>query len=118
MTGVFSPFFERSDFTCKCGCGKDQVDAELLYVLVDLRNALGPVAITSANRCTAHNARVGGGKRSQHLYSKAADIKVTGVKPSEVHTYLTTRYPDKYGIGLYNSFIHIDVRASKARWSK
>ena len=26
------------------------------------------------------------------------------------------KYPDKYGIGMYSSFTHIDTRRTKARW--
>ena len=51
-----------------------------------------------------------------HLTGKAADIKVSGISPSEVHKYLTGKYQGEYGIGKYNSFTHIDVRDGCARW--
>ena len=35
-----------------------------------------PVTITSAYRTPAHNAKAGGAKFSQHLYGRAADIRV------------------------------------------
>ena len=30
--------------------------------------------------------------------------------------YLTKKYPDTLGIGVYNTFVHADCRAKKARW--
>jgi hypothetical protein len=29
---------------------------------------------------------------------------------------IDTTYPNKYGLGLYKDFVHIDVRSKKARW--
>ena len=50
-----------------------------------------------------------------HLYGKAADIKVQGIAPSEVAKYAETLL-DEGGIGIYNTFTHIDVRSTKSRW--
>ncbi|MBR3569238.1 MAG: hypothetical protein IKN96_00345 [Oscillibacter sp.] len=44
------------------------------------------------------------------------NISVKGVPPEKVYAYLTGKYPNKYGIGKYQTFTHIDVRPSKARW--
>ena len=109
--------FKRSEFACKDGCGSDTVDAELLHVLHELRHLYNtPVRITSGHRCARQNADVGGAGGSQHLQGKAADIKVDGVEPQDVYEYLCQRYPDKYGIGNYKRWTHIDVRSNKARW--
>ena len=115
--GDISKNFDRKEFGCKCGCGLDDVDSELVLALQRLRNWWRrPVSINSACRCEAHNAAIGGSKNSQHLLGKAADITVQGVSPEEVHRYLSETYPDKYGIGKYSTFTHIDVREKKARW--
>lgn len=112
-----SQHFIRREFECQCGCGTDTVDAELLFILDDLRSLLGvPVTITSGYRCEIHNKDVGGANNSQHLIGKAADIRVNGYSPKDVYELLDQLYPDKYGIGLYQNWIHIDVRSSKARW--
>lgn len=111
-------YFKRKEFACKCGCGTSTVDAELLNVVSDVREHFGkPVVITSGHRCLKHNTAVGGAKGSMHLTGKAADIKVVGVDPADVHAYLVNKYPDKYGIGRYSNFTHIDVRDAKARWA-
>ena len=120
----YTPFeqlhFKRREFACKCGCGFDAVDAELLSVLEQLRTALGnrAVSITSACRCDNHNRKVGGARNSVHKLGKAADIKVTGITPAKVADYLERTYPGRYGIGRYRSFTHIDVRNSVARWGQ
>ena len=114
---MLNKYFKRSEFACRCGCGTSTVDAELLEVITDVREHFGkPVIINSGHRCAAHNAKVGGAKNSVHLTGKAADIRVSGLVPSEVANYLDKKYPDKFGIGRYPSFTHIDVRDGKARW--
>jgi uncharacterized protein YcbK (DUF882 family) len=115
---VLNKYFKRSEFACRCGCGTSTVDAELLHVITDVREYFGrPVIINSGHRCAAHNTKVGGAKNSVHLTGKAVDIRVSGVHPIGVHKYLSDKYPEKYGIGMYSSFIHIDVRDGKARWN-
>ncbi|EAZ2866630.1 DUF882 domain-containing protein [Salmonella enterica] len=115
---MISKYFKRSEFACKCGCGQDTVDAELLAILEDVREHFGkPVIINSANRCPTHNKRVGGASKSVHLTGKAADIVVKGVAPDIVHAYLTAKYSGKYGIGKYNTFTHVDSRSKESRWN-
>jgi uncharacterized protein YcbK (DUF882 family) len=114
---VDSTYFKRSELACKCGCGKDTVDADLLKALEDVRLYFNsPVIINSGNRCESYNKSIGGKPNSQHLVSKAADIIVKGVSPEVVHKYLLEKYLDKYGIGCYTLFTHIDVREGAARW--
>lgn len=112
-----SKYFKPQEFACKCGCGTKDVKEELLVVLDDVREHFGvPVVITSGHRCAKHNAAVGGAKESQHVLGTAADIKVSGVAPKKVQEYLLKKYPSKYGIGVYPSWVHIDVRPTAARW--
>ena len=115
--GDLSAHFSRAEFACRCGCGFDVVDAGLLAVLDRVREHFGvPVTINSAARCGDHNLRVGGGSRSQHLLGKAADIVVHGYGPGDVVDILYTLYPDRLGIGRYDSFVHVDSRSKPARW--
>ena len=119
MMGDLSENFSRHEFTCKCGCGKDTVDYELLAILEAVRgNFKAPVTINSGNRCIQYNLRVGGSDFSQHKLSKAADITVKGIEPMAVAAYLNARYPDYYGIGTYKTFTHVDSRTGKARWDQ
>lgn len=112
-----SNHFSRAEFACKCGCGFNTVDAELITILEDLREQFKrPVRINSACRCEKYNARVGGAKNSQHLTGKAADITVDDISPMGVYSYLIGKYPERFGIGRYKTFTHTDSRSNKARW--
>jgi uncharacterized protein YcbK (DUF882 family) len=116
---MLSNNFSRAEFKCRCGkCDYDTVDAELIEVLQSLRDYMGlSIVITSGNRCPEHNENIGGSKSSYHIRGRAADIQIKGVSPSVVQGYLKTAYPDKFGIGCYSSFTHIDTRTNKGRWN-
>ena len=105
--------FAQKDFRCD----KVIVDTELIDVLEDIRAHFNkPVIVTSGYRTPEYNTKVGSVKNSQHTKGTAADIKVSGIPAKEVQEYLKNKYPDKYGIGSYLNFTHIDIRAKKARW--
>ncbi len=111
-----SEHFSRNELACKCGCGQDTVDVALLPVLERVRDHFdSPTSVTSGNRCTEYNKRVGGAKNSQHLIGKAADIKVKGVNPVDVYNYLDASHSG--GLGSYPGFTHVDSRDQRARWS-
>lgn len=108
--------FTRGEFACKCGCGFNAVDIELLYVLQDLRDwANAGVAINSGNRCPPYNAKVGGAAQSMHTKGMAADIAVAKKSPKEVGDYLAKKYSGKYGVKVYPTWTHIDVRPTQWR---
>ena len=112
---MISKHFRRREFACKCGCGQDTVDAALLVVLERIREHFNaPIRISSGNRCTAYNRKVGGAVRSQHLISRAADIQVIGREPSEVYAWISTWHVG--GLGRYATFTHVDTRNSRVRW--
>lgn len=113
-----SAHFARKEFACRCGCGFDTVDAELLDVLESVREEFGlPIRVTSGCRCHTHNAREGGGKNSQHLFGRAADIHINGVNSVEIAKFIDDTYGDKYGVGVYSTWVHIDTRSNgPARW--
>jgi len=116
---IMSSFFTRAEFACKCGCGFDVVDTELLTVLSNLRAKFDkPVTINSGCRCREYNKTVGGNYNSKHLVGKAVDVKVKDVEADEVAEYFLSVYPDSYGIGRYVGRTHIDVRDYKSRWDK
>ena len=115
--GDISTHFNRSEFACKCGCGLDTVDTELVDVLEDIRRQFGAsITINSGNRCEVYNRFIGGALKSQHPLSRAADIVVDGVDPKDVQDYIDEAWPDSLGMGRYNTFTHIDSRSTKARW--
>ena len=108
--------FKVKEFACQDGSDPIFIDSELVSVLQKIRNHFGKaVTITSAYRTPTHNKKVGGTTYSQHLYGKAADIKIQGIAPKDVAEYAETLL-DEGGIGIYNTFTHIDVRSTKSRW--
>ncbi len=116
--GDLSENFSRHEFGCRCGCGFDTVDAELLVLLQQARDHFkASIRIVSGCRCAAHNTKVGGAAGSQHLYGRAADIACAGASPAELYAFFASRYPDRYGLGRYATWAHIDSRSGgPARW--
>lgn len=114
--GDIAKHFNRVEFACRCGCGFDTVDAELLKVLETLRDAVNQsVHITSGCRCLKYNRRVGSRDTSQHTLGRAADIQILGLRPSDIFARLNEAYPGQYGLGLYNTFVHIDTKTGGPR---
>ena len=109
--------FRVREFACTDGSDPIFIDTELVEVLQKIRDHFGKsVTITSAYRTPTKNKAVGGTTYSQHLYGKAADIKVSGISPKTVASYAETILKGEGGIGTYDTFTHIDVRSTKSRW--
>ena len=117
--------FNSNELDCKCNdsdCTETRIDLSLLNLLQYLRDSMGRINITSAFRCETHNERVGGSKNSQHKLGTAADIvplesditlKEFQQEVRRLHK-LSGELP--MGLGLYNTFTHIDTRPGKAFW--
>jgi len=94
---------------------------KLAYNLQVLRDELKkPIHINSGYRHPAYNKRIGGAKFSQHLTASASDITVRDITPKKLaRTILKLIKQGKMnegGVGLYNGFVHYDIRGKKARW--
>lgn len=113
---VNTAHFKDAEFKCK-HCGEVKLDQHLIAVLELLRlRFCKPIIITSGYRCEIHNNNIGGAPKSKHIDGIAVDIKVKGISPSLVFDFLDDTFPNCYGVGLYSSWVHIDVRQEKARW--
>ena len=118
--------FKIKEFECKGGCDMPLEVYENIIKLASqlqfLRDYTGrPITINSAYRCPDHNAKVGGSKTSQHLLGKAADITIQSLKPAEVFVLIEDLIDMGHllqgGLGLYDTFVHYDIRKTKARWN-
>ena len=115
-------YFKEEEFACNDAnkTPAPYIDKELVAILTDLREFFGvPVHITSSYRTPVYNKAVGGVDKSHHLYNDdgaASDIQVKGTRPQEVYDYLDAKYPNTFGIGLYDNFVHVDSRKIRGRW--
>lgn len=115
-----SGHFSSRDFDCRCffpECEDTLISTELVDALEVLAKQFGSIQINSGYRCKAHNKEVNGEPGSYHVQGMAADIV-----PMFAELDLVINFADKLepfasgGIGIYNSFCHLDVREGKARW--
>jgi uncharacterized protein YcbK (DUF882 family) len=76
--------------------------------------------IPSPARCRDHNLAIGSNDESQHIRCNAMDIKIYAngiqIPPGTVYQYFNDIYPHSMGVGLYDTFTHIDSREKRARW--
>ena len=105
--------FTNDEFRCKC-CEELPVtgmNTKLLDSLDELRDKVGKsVFVSSGYRCSSHNDTVGGVKGSYHTLGMAADIFVVGLLPVELaRICLLCGFT---GLGIYDTFVHVDVRES------
>lgn len=110
--------FTVKEFACSDGTDTVFISLALVNLLQKIRGHFGKaVIINSAYRTEAHNKSIGGATYSQHKYGLAADIHINGVTPKEIAAYVETLMPSSGGIGIYKSFVHVDVRQVKSRWN-
>lgn len=111
------PNFLVREFSCNDGSDVVFISPDLVEILQQIRDHFkAPVSINSGYRTPAYNKKVGGATYSQHLYGMAADIVVKGVEPKKVYAYADSLLPCTGGVGLYKTFVHVDVRKAKSRW--
>lgn len=119
--------FSKQEFESKDGALMGTVALHNVKKLAEnlqrLRDFLGvPIHINSGYRSFEHNKRIGGRKGSFHVKGMAADIAVKNMKPKKVRKAILELIKvggmSEGGIGLYNGFVHYDIRGVKARWDE
>lgn len=117
--GDLTKNFDRSEFACKCGCGFDTIDGDLVGRLQNMRDALGPLRISSGCRCAKRNAEVGGAKDSAHVAGHAVDLILK--RPADKYAVIQEAFRQGIrGIGVYASqplIVHLDM-APADRWPR
>jgi uncharacterized protein YcbK (DUF882 family) len=111
--------FELEEFDCHDG---KKVPDHLIPNVVELcrnleiiRESAGnkSIKILSGYRTVEYNKRVGGKPTSQHLFAKAADIKIDGMTPGEVNELILKLMAQgkikNGGLGSYPGFTHYDI---------
>lgn len=87
------------------------LNPKLMALLARVQSHFGEALhIISGCRSKAHNRRVRGAKRSQHLHCKAADFQIPGVSKHRLAAFLKNM-PGRGGVGVYcrSSYVHLDV---------
>ena len=70
--------FERSEFTCQCGCGTNEIESWFVDDLERIRIESGiPMKVTSGYRCPDHPIEVEKDAPGPHAEGLAADISVS-----------------------------------------
>jgi len=123
--------FKLKEFKCKgnikgCDC---QMPLEVYENIIKLSSQLQflrdytgrPITVNSGYRCPEYNAKISGSsKKSQHMLGKASDITIQSLKPAEVFMIIEDLIDMGHmlqgGLGLYDTFVHYDIRKTKARW--
>ena len=101
---LLSPNFRVREFACRDGSDPVFIDSALVDLLQRIRDHFGqPVTITSGYRTAAHNAEV------------AVDALADYAETLLPGTGGIGRYPEKKGRAC--GWVHLDVRAAKARWT-
>ena len=96
-------------------CAETPIDEKLVEYLQQIRDHFDKPVYLTAYRCKTHNARTpNAAPNSRHIYGQAADFRIDGVAPEEIAKY-AERIGVK-GIGLYDTFVHIDTRETKSFW--
>ena len=109
--------FRAREFDCQGAgcCSETLVDERLVWYLQQIRTHFGKPVYLTAYRCRTHNARTpNASPNSRHLYGQAADFHIDGVEPGEIAKYAESI--GIKGIGLYDTFVHIDTRETKSFW--
>lgn len=109
--------FRAREFDCpgKGCCVKTPIDDRLVAFLQAIREHFGKPVYVTGYRCAAYNAKVpNAAPKSKHTMGMAADIHIQGVTPLEIARKAQSL--GVKGIGLYDTFVHIDTRQEKAFW--
>ena len=120
--------FQLSEFHSKDGTDVPQSFRGNVQTVMNnlevLRAELGdaPITIVSGYRSCRHNCKVGGATRSRHLCGQAADIRLANHTPAQVHATIEKLIAGgrmaQGGLGIYNTFVHYDIRGTRARWDR
>jgi uncharacterized protein YcbK (DUF882 family) len=126
-----SPHFTVEEFDCRDGTKVQRRDYRGLHFLCaqflePLRRKFGPVRVNSGFRTRSYNASIGGASHSFHVYTmhdgndQAADITCASGTPAQWHAFLAgvrkRKRGGRGGLGLYRTFVHVDIRDYKADW--
>ena len=114
-------YFDTKEFESKDGAkspyGETVVRPDLVHLLNRIRERFGrKIIVNSAYRSPEHNRAVGGVENSFHVQGLAADIRPECLDDLPDLQDLCLAMVRDGGVGLYDTFVHVDARGNRARW--
>ena len=111
--GDLTANFNRVEFECKCGCGKDDIKDDLAVKVQLVRDLIKrPIRINSGIRCAQHNANTKAKPTSSHVDGWAADLGYSGSAERDELLKAAMEVFDRVGIA--KTFIHVVVDPNKS----
>lgn len=108
----------------KVAFNKARIDPDLVQCLQRIRDYVGkPVTVNSCYRSYKYNLEViykdssDPKTHSRHISGQAADISVKGMSSLELAKVAIKVCGPYIGIGVANSYVHVDIRGEWAAWS-
>jgi uncharacterized protein YcbK (DUF882 family) len=99
--------FTAAEMACS-HCGECNMDTTFMILLQQLRDALGPLRITSAYRCDEHTVELNKKHPGTHNSGIAADVACDNVSAYNIQK---EAYRLGFtGIARGNGFVHLDIR--------
>lgn len=106
----------RRLFRCRRTGKQRQIDQRLLALIADLQARYPGKTITFVSGYRGHREE---SKTSPHRAGRALDLRIDGVRPTEIRDYLW-RTHRRVGVGWYahEGFVHIDSREKDIAWTE
>lgn len=109
-------FAEKEFWNCIPRCSKEQMDSSFMKRLNKARRIAGlPFVLNSAYRSKEHDLAAGRTGNSFHCKGRAVDIKCLDSSSRAVIVCALISAGFR-GIGISNTFIHVDDRPLKCMW--
>ena len=109
--------FTMGELQCRDG-SKGVPTVRTLIALRNLRYSWSsPMTIVSAYRSPEHNLKIGGALNSYHVKGEAIDVNTSGMNDRLKYFFVLQAGNAGFkGIGIYDNFIHLDIREEFAYW--
>lgn len=115
-------YFDTKEFASKDGqpsTWPTVVNPQLIDLCNAIREEFGrPLKVNSGYRSPEHNESVGGVSNSLHTLGQAADLAPLAKDMEHIAKLhrIAKKLNPSGGVGLYDTFVHVDVRGYAARW--
>ena len=108
--------FRLHEAQCTDGTDIVYIHPALILLMQELRDTYGPLQVNSLFRSREHNTRIQGSKQSKHLLGMAVDLVPLETK-FERFVEGVSKMDNVGGIGIYRTFVHVDVYGQNRRWN-